>query len=192
MSLLGFIFIIFLGVSYYSEHKNRGQVIEGQIDVPAELAREFSRVIKKNRSGQLPETPFIDSEGHAINWSDLKGNHTLVNFWATWCGPCVIELPSLDALEKNYADKGLKVIAVSLDTMRDHDFIKEFLENRNIGQFAAYFDHQQNIQKNIKMRGIPTTYLFDPQGVLLYIFEGDADWSSAGSYRFFDQLLGNN
>jgi thiol-disulfide isomerase/thioredoxin len=191
-SLLGFIFIIFLGVNYYSEYQSRGAVIEGQIEVPADFAREFSRVIKKNRTEELPSTPFMDPEGNVLDWDDITGQYTLVNFWATWCGPCVIELPSFGELLKLYEGKNLNVVAISIDTMREHDFIKEFLDNRNIGEYAAYYDHQQNIQKNIKMRGIPTTYLLDPDGVLLYIFEGDADWNSKAAQRFFNQLLGNN
>lgn len=182
-------FIIFLGVSYFNEYKNRGEIIESQTDVPAEFARQFSRVIKKNRAQQPPSSPFIDPMGNSKDWADLNGQYTLVNFWATWCSPCVVELPSLNRLQKKYENKGLKVIAISIDTMRDHEEIKTFLDYRNIGQFAAYFDKKSNIQRNIKMRGIPTTYLLDPTGNITHIFEGDANWGSPSSYRFFDTLL---
>lgn len=191
LSLIGLIFMIFLGFNYIKEYQGRGTLIQQQVDVPHEFARQFSRVIKKNRSETVPSTPFLNPDNQPIDWGDLQGEYMLVNFWATWCAPCVVELPSLDKLQKNYEGKGLNVIAVSLDTMRDHDFIKKFLDNRNIGTFAAHFDYAQNIQRNIKMRGIPTTYLFDPEGRLTHIFEGDAKWDSYSAQTFFNRLLGN-
>lgn len=187
---LGLVFVVVLGLSYLNAYKERGELIESQLEVPQEFARQFSRVIKNNRMQELPSTPFINHLGVSMDWPDLRGQHTLVNFWATWCAPCVIELPSLNELQKNYADKGLNVIAVSLDTMRGHDFIKAFLDNRNIGEFAAHHDYAKNIQNNITMRGIPTTYLIDPKGNLTHIFEGDADWSSHSARQFFNTLLG--
>ena len=189
LSMLGLIFMLALGMTSYNQYRNRGEVIAVQIDVPASFARQFSRVIKKNREQQLPSTPFMAPDGSTTDWSDFEGGYTLVNFWATWCAPCVIELPSFDKLRKKYEGKGLNVIAVSLDTMRGHDYIQKSLDSRNIGQFAAYFDVEQNIKKSISMRGIPTTYLLDKQGNITHIFEGDANWVSSGALEFFDALL---
>jgi thiol-disulfide isomerase/thioredoxin len=188
-SLLGFIFIIVLGVGYFQQYKTRGEVITKQIEVPASFARQFNRVIKKNRARSIPSTPFMAPDGEQVDWPDFEGRYTLVNFWATWCAPCVIELPSLDKLQKKYEGRGLNVISVSLDTMRGHDYISRFLDNRNIGTFAAYLDVEQNIQKTVSMRGIPTTYLLDKQGNIINIFEGDANWVSPGALKFFDMIL---
>jgi thiol-disulfide isomerase/thioredoxin len=189
LSLMGFVFIIVLGIGYYKQYQSRGEVIAKQIDVPASFARQFSRVIKKNRGQKVPSTPFMAPDGTKVDWSDFAGNYTLVNFWATWCSPCVIELPSIDKLQKRYDGKGLNVIAVSIDTMRGHNYITRFLDSRNIGPFAAHYDVNKNIQKTLSMRGIPTTYLLDSKGNILHIFEGDANWVSAGALEFFDALL---
>lgn len=189
LSLLGLAFIVVLSFQAYQSYQNRGELITRQIEVPDNFARQFNRVIKKNRAEILPSTPFMTPNGQKLDWSDLTGQYTLVNFWATWCPPCVIELPSLDKLQKRYEGKGLEVIAISLDTMQGHDQIQKFLKNRNIGDFAAYFDVDRIIQKEIYMRGLPTTYLLDNKGQLIYVFEGDADWVSSGAIQFFDDLL---
>lgn len=189
LSLMGVLFLIWLGVSYIMHVKNRGDVITAQIKVPESFARQFSRVVTKNRVEEMPSTPFLSPKGARTDWSDFDGNHVLVNFWATWCAPCVVELPSLDKLQKQFEGKGLDVIAVSIDTMRSPEDVKAFLYNRNIGEFAAYMDYESNVQKGIYMRGIPTSYLLDPKGNVLHIFEGDANWASPVASDFFTNLI---
>lgn len=191
LTLLGLAFIFVLAVQSYTAYKERGEVMTRQIEVPADFARQFNRVIKKNRAQDLPSTPFMTPTGDKIDWPDLRGQYTLVNFWATWCPPCVVELPSLQKLQRQYDGQGLEVIAISLDTMRGHDDIQNFLENINMGDFAAYFDVDRVIQNKISMRGLPTTYLLDPNGRLTHVFEGDADWVSSGAIEFFDDILNN-
>lgn len=189
LSLMGMLLVVWLGISYTYHMKNRGDLLENQVQIPKDFASQFSRVLSKNRENSVPSTPFISPNGNAMDWPDFQGQYLLVNFWATWCAPCVVELPSLGKLKAQYEGKGLDIIAVSLDTMRGHDDIKAFLKNRNIGDFAAYFDDQQHIQKNISMRGIPTSYLIDPKGNISYIFEGDAHWDSPSAIQFFNNLL---
>ncbi|HPD82801.1 MAG: TlpA disulfide reductase family protein [Alphaproteobacteria bacterium] len=189
LSTMGLLFMIWLGISYVYYMKNRGDLLPAQIGVPDDFGNEFSRVTTMRREQKMGSTPFLSPEGLSTDWADFKGEYLLVNFWATWCGPCVIELPSLGRLQQKMEDKGLKIIAVSLDLERPQDDIKQFLKNRGIGEFAAYLDHQQAIQKNIYMRGIPTSYLIDPKGNIAYIFEGDAHWDSVVSVNFFENLL---
>ena len=137
----------------------------------------------------MPDLSFLAPDGSETTWNDFKDEYLLVNFWASWCAPCVIELPSLDKLQSRFKDDGLKTIAISLDQQRSHDQIKRFAYNRNIGDFVTYFDHNNEIQRKVRMRGIPTTYLLNPEGKILYIFEGDAQWNSPPAIKFFSELL---
>jgi len=189
LSLLGVIFAIWVVISYMRALDNRGDPIAHVVEVPDMFVAEFSRVITKNRFEEMPEVTFAAPDGAQVDWKDFDGNYTLVNFWATWCGPCVVELPSLGELQQRFDGQGLDVIAISIDVGKTHAQIKQYLQNRFIGDFAAYWDHQENIQKTIPMRGIPTTYLLGPKGNVLHIFEGDADWSDPVSIEFFDKLL---
>ena len=189
LSTMGLIFMIALGVGYFQSLKTRGDIVENKVMAPSGFANQFSRVITKNRLAPMEDVSFLSSEGEQISWDKFKGKYLLVNFWATWCAPCVVELPSLQRLKERFEDEGLEVIAISIDQGRSHDNIKEFLYYRNIDNFAAYFDNKIEIQSRITMRGIPTTYLLDPEGNVTHIFEGDASWHSPSGLAFFKEIL---
>ena len=189
LTLMGVIFVIVLGAWYMNAIKTRGELITHKVPVPVEFSNYFTRVTTKNRLTPMPQANFIMPDGSQGNWQNFDGNYLLVNFWATWCAPCVIELPSLDKLQQKFAGQGLEVISVSLDTNRSQEDIKKFLYNRNIGEFAAHWDEAGEVKRKIYMRGIPTTYLLDPQGRILHIFEGDANWNSPVATAFFSDLL---
>lgn len=189
LSLLGVVFTIALIVGYVRMVDTRGDVIANPVRPSAAFQNEFQRVITKKREWPMPDIRFYDPGGLHTNWKDFDGNYLLVNFWATWCAPCVVELPSLDDLREEFDGKGLEVIAISLDQQRSHDEIKRFLDNRGISEFAAHWDGEGHIQRAVRMVGLPTTYLLDPQGNILTIFEGDANWASGESVAFFNDLL---
>lgn len=192
LTILGLLFAVFLGFSYVKTLKTQGDVIENKIEVPQDFANQFTRVLSKRRYESIEKATFLDPEGNRITWEDFDGQFLLVNFWATWCPPCVLELPSLGKLQQKFEDRGLGVIAISMDDARPHNDIKKFLNNRGIGEFAAYFDDVNEVQKAIYMRGLPTSYLLDPKGHILYIFEGDAHWNSPQAIQFFENLITAN
>lgn len=189
LTILGALFLVFLIITAMVSLTNRGQVIAEKIDVPRDFSRQFGSVRVVNRETQPPDISFHDPGKQEIFWQDFEGDHVLVNFWATWCAPCVLELPSLNKLKDRFEDNGLKVIAISLDKQRSHDQIKAFLLYRGIGDFAAYFDHSGMMERQLGLRGIPTSYLLDPNGNILTIFEGDADWDSPSARQYFRNVL---
>jgi len=189
LTSLGLIFLIALSITLFKEANRTGEKVENIVQVPTDFKREFSNVVTKRRLEPVVDVRFLSPEIDKVSWQDFKGDYLLVNFWATWCAPCVTELPSLEKLAQKFDGKGLEVIAISLDTMRNQTQIKTFLANRNIGDFAAYFDDESLIQRNIKMRGIPTSLLLDKDGNILYVFEGDAQWNSPSAVSFFENLL---
>lgn len=189
LSLLGGIFIIALVIGYTFSLDNRGEVITKKVPVPQEFSSQFSRVVIANRSRTLPDISFLDPSGTEKFWQDFEGKYLLVNFWATWCAPCVIELPSFGKLRDRFSDNGLEIIAISLDKQRSHDDIRDFLKYRGIDNFAAYYDHSGMMERQLSLRGIPTSYLLDPNGNILTIFEGDADWNSRPAIAYFEEIL---
>jgi len=153
------------------------------------FASQFGRVYRINPDMKLPKAGFADPSGKITDWQDFQGKYLLVNFWATWCGPCVVELPSLGRLKDRFENKNLSVIAISMDQSKNQSEIKTFLNNRGIGDFASYYDSKGDIRREYRITGIPTTYLFSPEGEFLYSFQGDAEWDSADSLAFFQALL---
>ena len=156
------------------------------------FAQQFSRVASPSSPDFLPSVSFQGPGGVIQSWDDFKGHYLLINFWATWCAPCVVELPSLQKLKDRYEKHGLNVIAVSIDYNKDLAFLEAFLDNRGIGPVALYHDSEKQLRTNIPMSGIPTSYLLAPDGQVLYVFEGDADWNSPESVAFFNTLLGSS
>ncbi len=198
LSSLGLIYIIFIVVSFFTMDKSNEIVVLDQpqstITAPNNLAGASSpspqaRMKKGVKHKEMRDARFLAPDGTRTRWRDFQGNYLLVNIWATWCPPCVVELPSLTKLQEHYKGRGLEVIAISVDTQVSHDQLKAFLYDRKIGQFAAYMDDNMEIQARIKTRGLPTTYLLDPQGKVIHIFEGDADWFSPHATDFFTSLL---
>lgn len=190
------LFFVALSFGYYEARNQENRVMvqsQSQISAHNDVVEDFEDFFAKtthfDNPKELPVVAFLNPEGKIVSWDDFKGGYTLVNIWATWCTPCVVELPSLEKLQSIFKDNGLSVIAVSVDMSGGQERIKAFLNKRNISDFALYFDKEGLIQKNIPLRGIPTTFLLNPEGQLLYIFEGEADWIAPPAVDFFSKLL---
>ena len=113
----------------------------------------------------------------------------LVNLWATWCAPCVKEMPTLAALQKRYADKGVTVVAVSIDLAKDSDKAKAFIaRNAPLGFYqdaalALPFAFHPSAQ------GYPSTIFYGRDGVERARMVGEADWSSPEADAVVDKLI---
>lgn len=152
------------------------------------FAAQFSSLSASTEPQRLPDDAFLTADGKKVRFSDFAGKPLLVNFWATWCTPCIVELPSLNRLSEHYKDQ-MNVIAVALEPSKKPADIAEFVESRGIGGFAAYLDDGDTVGKKLALRGIPTSFLIGSDGLILYKFEGDAEWTSEESRAFFDVFL---
>lgn len=160
-------------------------------EIVKNFSLQFNELSQATEPKFLPDTPFLTQSGGRTRISDFAGKPTLVNLWATWCAPCVVELPHLQKLAEYY-DGRLNVIAISIENNKTPADITDFLDKRQISAFAGYVDTQGDIMKNLGIRGIPTSFLIGSNGLILYRFEGDADWTSAQSKAFFDAFLLQN
>jgi thiol-disulfide isomerase/thioredoxin len=122
--------------------------------------------------------------------SQFKNEWLLVNFWATWCAPCIKEMPSLEKLQEKYAGKGLRVIAIAMDDDLKEEQLTAFLKRKKIaGLVPQYWDEGGNIYKSFMFEGYPTTWIVDPYGRKVAIYEGDKDWMSEDTLAFVDSVL---
>ncbi len=151
------------------------------------FGRQFNNLQRASEPKRLPDDAFLDKKGQKIRMVDFGGKPTLVNLWATWCTPCVVEMPLLDKFAEHYRDQ-LNVVAIALEQKTPAE-IGAFLEKRQLGNLAVFVDGSGNFGKNLGIRGIPTSFLIGSDGLILYRFEGEADWTSPESQEFFDIFL---
>ena len=152
---------------------------------------QFEKLLVADEAMRLPDVPFLDGKGNKVRISDFSGKPTLVNMWATWCMPCVVELPNLKQFADMYGDR-LNVVGIALEQGKDPAAIVSFLEKRELGNFAAYVDKSGEFGQKLGIRGIPTSFLIGSDGLILYRFEGDAVWTGRESKAFFDIFLLQN
>ena len=133
-------------------------------------------------------TPFAlpGIDGSRLDSGDLEGRVTLLNFWATWCPPCVEELPSLNRLRDRYAQHDLQV--VSIDFRETPDEMKAFLQRTPV-TFPVLMDRDGQVALNWGVFSFPSTFIIDRQGRIRYTSNRAIDWDSEEVWKVADRLL---
>jgi cytochrome c biogenesis protein CcmG/thiol:disulfide interchange protein DsbE len=121
--------------------------------------------------------------------ADYKGQVVLLNVWATWCPPCQAEMPSLQRLYQAYGDKGLKLVAISIDDYVSEDSIRAFAKNFGI-TFEILHDSTHAIERLYQTTGYPESFVIGREGTIRKKWIGPDDWSSQGNRALVAQLLG--
>ena len=113
----------------------------------------------------LPDFSMTDLEGHTISSADLRGKVVLIDFWATWCGPCKKEMPGYQKLLDRYGSRGFAVIGFKFDTMRDMEDPVQFAKKLGV-QYPLVVATDDLKQKFGGIVGLPTTMLYERHGIL--------------------------
>lgn len=137
----------------------------------------------------LPAAYFFDGKDEKKTLADFKGHVVLVNLWATWCPPCVAELPSLDKLQAKLDKKGFRVVAVSMDRKGTMNDIKAFLEKHGADHLAPYWDKDRQILGSWDYEGIPVSFLLDAEGNLRETLAGPYVWDKPEMVEKIEKLL---
>ncbi len=122
-----------------------------------------------------PGTTFKDADGQRVTLATFRGRVVLLNFWATWCAPCIREMPSLDRVQARFEEAGLTVVAVSED-FAGLPVVRPFFERLKLEHLKVYLDVDSALLKTLGIQGLPTTLLIDRQGRLVGGLEGPAEW----------------
>jgi thiol-disulfide isomerase/thioredoxin len=134
-----------------------------------------------------PPVSFTDSEGHSLELADLRGRPVVINLWATWCEPCLREMPSLERLQSRFGER-IAVLAVSEDRGGDKA-VAPFIAKLGLKSVKIYIDPKSEVGHAFGVRGLPTSLVIDREGKVRGRVEGGAEWDSAKMLGVIEPLL---
>ncbi|MGB7394212.1 MAG: TlpA disulfide reductase family protein, partial [Pricia sp.] len=134
---------------------------------------------------QLDENAYrwllTDIDGNAYNLKKAKGQAIFLNFWATWCGPCLKEMPDIQKLYDDYGEK----VTFLLVTQEDTEKVEAFMKKKNY-RLPIYFTDKEDIPEEIASKSLPTTYIIDATGKIVRAETGATNWNSDEVRRLFE------
>ncbi|WP_338642869.1 TlpA disulfide reductase family protein [Novosphingobium olei] len=141
-----------------------------------------------NRGAAMPDFAFQDTAGKTLRSADLKSKPVLINLWATWCGPCVLEMPMLDSLAAAHAGK-LRVVTISQD-MGQPEKVKALFEQKKFAHLEPWLDPENQLGFHYNTGLLPTSVLYDAKGREVWRMIGAHDWSGARTRALLADTLG--
>ncbi|GAB4176967.1 MAG: hypothetical protein OHK0024_14550 [Thalassobaculales bacterium] len=136
-----------------------------------------------------PETGFRDEAGNALSLADFRGRVVLLNLWATWCAPCVREMPSLDRLQAALGGEDFVVLALSSDR-GGAGAVRPFFDRLGLARLGVYLDPGGAMPRALQVKGLPTTFLIDRDARLLGAYLGPAEWDSPEAIALIRHFIG--
>jgi thiol-disulfide isomerase/thioredoxin len=150
----------------------------------------MANFILSTGTAPAPQSPFVDENGAARSLADFRGKVVLLNFWATWCGPCVREMPSLKRLQAKLGGDRFGVLALSEDR-RGWEIMAPFLARLELQGLPAFHDSRGDLMRALSVHGLPTTILFNRDGREIGRLVGPAEWDSDEAVALLRHYLVN-
>lgn len=135
---------------------------------------------------RAPDFKVTTDQGPVVSRGDIQGKLLVVNFWASWCAPCIEEWPSLNDFAKRYKDKGVTVLAVSID--RNEKKYRDFL-TKGKPEFLTSRDPESTIPASYGTFLVPETYVINKEGKVVYKVANAQNWTDPAFLNFFQSLL---
>jgi len=136
---------------------------------------------------QRPTLVFHTLEGEDVGLGKFQGQVLLVNAWATWCPPCIAEMPSLDKLQSLRGGPDFQVVAISAD--RTKELAKEWIDENGIEHMNVWHDQSFRMPDSLKLPGFPTTIIYNRSGREVARLSGEADWASKEALALIDYWI---
>jgi thiol-disulfide isomerase/thioredoxin len=158
---------------------------EGEADMPDRT--KLGEFVPATQPRPAPAISLADTSGHSVELSELQGKLVIVNLWATWCGPCLREMPSLERLQSRLGER-VAVLAVSEDRGGNKS-VEPFIAKLGLKSVKIYIDPKSEVGHAFGVRGLPTSFLIDREGKVLGRVEGAAEWDSPKILGVLEPLL---
>lgn len=161
----------------------------GEVSGGASSDKAAPYTIDRSKAGNdLPDYAFKDATGKTLTLEQFKGKPILVNLWATWCAPCIKELPQLDRIAGTYANNGLMVVPISQDTMEAAK-VSAFFKGKSFTQLQTWFDPDNNFGFGFGGAALPTSVLYSSEGKEIARIIGAPDWESAEMRALLEEAV---
>jgi cytochrome c biogenesis protein CcmG/thiol:disulfide interchange protein DsbE len=135
----------------------------------------------------LADFALADLQGRAMQLSALRGSVVFINVWATWCPPCVDEMPTIQRLYERLQPRGLRVVTISLDAL-GAQIVTPFMHNYQL-TFPVLLDPQGTVERMYRTSGVPESFIVDKHGRLVEKVVGPRDWAHPQMLAMFERLL---
>lgn len=156
---------------------------------PAARADAFSQKFVPGGSQQpVSVVNFEDGHGRSLSLKDFSGRYVLLHLWASWCAPCVKEMPALEALRNKFNNRQFEIVALS----EDHEgaaAAQAFYQRRGIQYMPVFVDRSGRAPALLHAEGLPTTIFINPSGTEYGRIAGEADWASPEALQFIQSWL---
>jgi peroxiredoxin len=135
-----------------------------------------------------PDFALPSLDGKTVRLSDFRGTKgVFLNFWATWCGPCRLEMPTMEKAYQEYKGRGLEILAVSIDA-GPKSVVKNFMQELKL-TFPALLDPDMEVLRGYRFFAIPASVLIDKQGIIRHREQGYRDWTEPESRKLLEAIL---
>ena len=125
-------------------------------------------------------------KGETVSLKDYRGRLIFLNFWATWCGPCRAEMPSMQRLWEEFKEEDFVILAINIQ--EESKLVSSFVNERGLS-FPVLLDEKGKVARSYGIRGIPTTFFLNPEGEIIGKAVGARDWDSEESFELIRELL---
>jgi peroxiredoxin len=160
----------------------------GHHAVPTLDAFEKAGIVELKEGQRGPDVALLTLDGRRAALADFRDQLVVLNFWATWCQPCTLEMPSLEALWQRYRDRGLVVVGVSVDRGAPRELLEPYVGNLKL-TFPILLDPDAKTSDRWRVTAIPATFLVRPGGDVAGMAMGAREWDSPEMRALIERLL---
>ena len=136
----------------------------------------------------VPAVRFMDASGRVMTLEDFRGRVVVLNLWATWCTPCVAEMPMLDRLQQQLGEEDAIVVALSIDR-GGQEAVQEFYQRTGVTHLKVFVDPTMRAQSDLGLLGLPTTLIIDREGRERGRLVGPAEWDDAAAVELVRRAM---
>lgn len=179
-----------LGLALAGCDREKAPAPQGEAPAAANAAHGYptGRLDRSYSGTAAPDVAFEDPHGRIVRLADFRGRPLLVNLWATWCAPCIVEMPSLDRLAVREGE-AMEILALSQD-VAGRAPVERFFAGRDFARLEPYLDADMGVMTALGLDTLPTTILYDADGREVWRMVGMADWESERAARLLTEAEG--